>query len=121
MDKQYFIRVYTFGLVGETIINVILHMDGVEIANTIPTQTNVQMYDIRCNRDTIALLLAMGIYVLPHNHFEDFEITCPHCGNRIDDDMILKAYDDSVLNGFNIRCNRTPRCGIAHANVTLVS
>ena len=43
-------------------------------------------------------------------------VTCPNCGERIDDDMILTTYDENVLSGYNILCNRED-CGTQMAHV----
>jgi hypothetical protein len=44
--------------------------------------------------------------VFPLDSYEDFVITCPVCGERIDDDMILTTYDENLLSGYNIDCER---------------
>ena len=46
----------------------------------------------------------------------DCDWTCPACGERIDDNMIINVYDENLLSGYNIICNRHD-CGAQMANV----
>ena len=60
-----------------------------------------------------------GITVSGADNYEDFVITCPNCGERINDEMILHSYDENVLSGYNILCNRKD-CGCQTANVKYI-
>lgn len=62
------------------------------------------IYDIECEEDSIDTFETLEIPYFPLNNYGDFEISCPNCGKRIEDAMILKAYDENVLSGYNIEC-----------------
>lgn len=74
------------------------------------------IYDGKVSQRGLKLLISMGLKYFPLNHYEDFTITCPCCGERIDDDMRLLCYDENVLMGYNINCNRND-CGTQMAHV----
>ena len=60
--------------------------------------------------------ISFGVPYFPLDNYGDFVITCPNCGERIDDDMILLEYDENLLSGYNINCNRED-CGCQMANI----
>jgi hypothetical protein len=74
------------------------------------------IYDAICGSEAISELTGLGVIYFPLDNYEDFVITCPNCGERIDDDMILTVYDENLLSGYNILCNRSD-CGTQMAQV----
>lgn len=79
------------------------------------------IYDIEISEKYLPLFISIGLDYLPLNHYECFIITCPICGERIDDDMILNVYDDKLLSGYNIRCDKTAQCTYGHAKVEYIN
>lgn len=77
------------------------------------------IYDIETSLEGLKTLIQLGFPYLPLNNYGDFVITCPNCGCRIDDDMILNVYDDKLLGGYNISCDRQG-CGYQRANVEFI-
>lgn len=120
MNKQYHIRVYIptekIGLiVNETIdTNVFRLVNSYDGLNGI-----LAIYDGYCNSKVLKYLISFNVPYLPLNNYEDFIITCPNCGERIDDEMILTIYDENLLSGYNILCNRYD-CGCQMANVKFI-
>jgi len=120
MSKQYHIRVYIpteeIGLiVNETIdTNVFRLVNSYDGLNGI-----LAIYDGYCNSKVLKYLISFNVPYLPLNNYEDFIITCPNCGERIDDNMILTIYDENLLSGYNILCNRYD-CGCQMANVKFI-
>ena len=120
MSKQYHIRVYIptekIGLiVNETIdTNVFRLVNSYDGLNGI-----LAIYDGYCNSKVLKYLISFNVPYLPLNNYEDFIITCPNCGERIDDEMILTIYDENLLSGYNILCNRYD-CGCQMANVKFI-
>ena len=76
----------------------------------------IAIYDGLCNSKVLKFLISLGISYFPLDNYGDFIITCPNCGERIDDDMILLIYDENLLSGYNINCNRKD-CGCQMADV----
>jgi hypothetical protein len=80
----------------------------------------IAIYDGECNTKVLIFLISLGVVYFPLDNYGDFIITCPNCGERIDDDMILHTYDENVLSGYNILCNRND-CGAQMANVEFLN
>lgn len=74
------------------------------------------IYDGRVSKNGLVMLISLGIKFFPLDNYGDFKITCPNCGERIDDDMIHHIYDDSLLSGYTIKCDRAD-CGMQQAVV----
>ena len=117
MDKKYSIRIYIFseevGLmvndaIDADVISLIRSFDGVDGCLTI--------YDGKVSQNGLKLLIWLGVPYFPLDNFGDFVLTCPNCGERIDDEMIMTTYDDALLSGYNILCNRHD-CGTQMAKV----
>ena len=72
------------------------------------------IYDGKVSQSGLKCLVSLGIAYLSLNNYSEFIITCPNCGERIDDEMILHTYDENVLSGYNILCihdiTRRKRC-----------
>ena len=77
------------------------------------------IYDGKTSQRGLKLLLSAFIPYFPLNNYQDFVITCPNCGERIDDEMILRQYDETTLSGNNIKCERKG-CGVQRANVSFL-
>lgn len=120
MSKQYHIRVYIptekIGLiVNETIdTNVFRLVNSYDGLNGI-----LAIYDGYCNSKVLKYLISFNVPYFPLDNYGDFIITCPNCGERIDDEMILTIYDENLLSGYNILCNRYD-CGCQMANVKFI-
>ena len=118
--KKYSIRLYIFSDEMGIIINdavdsglfaLTRSFDGVDGC--------LAIYDGKVSQNGLKCLISLGIPYLPLDCYEDFIITCPNCGERIDDDMILNVYDETLLSGYNILCNRSD-CGCQMAKVKYV-
>lgn len=120
-NKTYRIRVYVPNEnIGE-IINEAIDCNVYQITNSFDGKNDIlAIYDGYINRVGLALFISFNIPYFPLDHYEDFLITCPNCGERIDDDMILLSYNDDVLNGYNINCDRK-ECGVQMANVEFLN
>lgn len=120
MDKKYLIRVYAFSVLDSYILKAALSSKLFEVVRkTIGSGNLIVMLDVTCDMDAIRSLEVFGIRFMPLDHFEDFTIRCPKCGTPIDDNMILLMYDEHVLGGENIKCDRYDGCGYALADVTV--
>ena len=71
------------------------------------------------SQEGLKCLIRIGVPYLPLDNYGDFIITCPNCGERIDDDMIMTTYDEALLSGYNILCNRHD-CGCQTAKVKYI-
>ena len=120
MNKEYLIRIYIFfegiGLIVNDAIDVGLitltqSFDGVNGC--------LAIYDGKVSQNALKCLISLGVPYLPLDHYEDFIITCPNCGERIDDDMILNTYDENLLSGYNILCDKDD-CGCQTAKVKYI-
>ena len=114
MKKEYFIRIYTFFERDISIIN-----DGIDVGLFALTKRFngvngcLSIYDVKMSQKGLELLITLNIPYFPLNNYEDFVITCPNCGERIEDEMILNDYGENVLSGYNINC----KCGCQMAKV----
>ena len=79
----------------------------------------IAIYDGYCNEKMLKYLISFNVPYFPLDNYEDFVITCPNCGKRIDDEMILHTYDENVLSGYNILCDRDD-CGTQMAKVEYI-
>ena len=120
--RKYKIRIYVtdwyenYKMVGN-IINMLIRLGVLRLQNSFDGVNGVlAIYDVICGSQTIIELTNMGVKYFPLDNYADFVITCPNCGERIDDDMILTTYDENLLSGYNILCDRD-NCGTQMANV----
>lgn len=121
MDKKYYIRILIFDSVIGNLVNEAIDCDLLALKQSLDGKGDVlAIYDGEVSANGLKTLLWLGVYIFPLNHYEDFVITCPNCGERIDDDMILLAYDDTLLSGNNISCNRKD-CGYQRAKVEFIN
>lgn len=77
------------------------------------------IYDVLTDCSGLKTLVTLGYPYLPLDNYQDFEITCPVCGERIDDCMILTRYDNNLLGGNDIECNRK-NCGFQKSQVKYI-
>jgi len=120
MDKKYLIRIYIFSEEMGIIINDAIDVDMIALTQSFDgVEGCLAIYDGKVSQNGLKCLIGLGIAYLPLNNYEDFVITCPHCGERIDDDMILNTYDETLLSGYNILCNRKD-CGCQTASVKYI-
>lgn len=120
--RKYKIRIYVtdwyenYKMIGN-IINMLIRLGVLRLQNSFDGVNGVlAIYDVICGSQAITELTNMGVKYFPLDNYADFVITCPYCGERIDDDMILTAYDENLLSGYNICCDRD-NCGTQMANV----
>lgn len=120
--KKYKIRIYVtdwyenYKMIGN-IINMLIRLGVLRLQNSFDGVNGVlAIYDVICGSQAITELTNMGVKYFPLDNYADFVITCPYCDERIDDDMILTAYDENLLSGYNILCDRD-NCGTQMANV----
>ena len=115
--KTYLIRVYITSEEVGLVVNDAIDTHLLRLTNSFDGVNGVlAIYDGKISSKGLKLLISLGVKYLPLNNFEDFSITCPNCGERIDDDMIMTTYDEALLSGYNILCNRDD-CGCQMANV----
>lgn len=115
--KTYLIRVYITSEEVGLVVNDAIDTHLLRLTNSFDGVNGVlAIYDGKISSKGLKLLISLGVKYLPLNNFEDFSITCPNCGERIDDDMLITDYSENVLSGYNINCNRDD-CGCQMANV----
>ena len=120
--KKYKIRIYiadwyeNYKAIGN-IINMLIRLGVLRLQNSFDGKNGiVAIYDVICGSQAITELINMGVRYFPLDNYEDFVITCGYCGQRIDDHMILTTYDENLLSGYNICCDRND-CGTQMAQV----
>lgn len=120
MDKEYLIRIYIFSDEMGIMVNDAIDCDLLRLTQSFEGINGcLAIYDGKVSQNGLKCLITMGIDYLPLDNYGDFIITCPNCGERIDDDMILHTYDENVLSGYNILCNRHD-CGTQMAKVEYI-
>ncbi len=118
--KQYCIRIIIYDDFLGNLVNDAIDCGMISLKQSFDGLNGVlAIYDGEVSKNGLIYLMGLGVYVFPLNHYEDFVITCPNCGERIDDAMILLAYDENLLSGYNILCNRKD-CGCQTANVKYI-
>lgn len=120
--KKYKIRIYiadwyeNYKIIGN-VINMLIRLGVLRLQNSFDGKNGiVAIYDVICGSQAITELINMGVRYFPLDNYEDFVITCGYCGQRIDDHMILTTYDENLLSGYNICCDRND-CGTQMAQV----
>ena len=120
MDKKYLIRVYITSNEIGLLVNEIIDTHVLRLTNSYDGMNGIlAIYDGEITSKGLKYLISMGVRYFPMNNYGDFVITCPNCGERIDDDMIMHTYDENVLSGYNILCNRDD-CGTQMADVEFI-
>lgn len=120
MNKEYLIRIYIFSNEMGIMVNDAIDCDLLHLTQSFEGVNGcLAIYDGKVSQNGLKCLITMGIDYLPLDNYGDFIITCPNCGERIDDDMILHTYDENVLSGYNILCNRHD-CGTQMAKVEYI-
>ena len=117
MGKQYHIRAYIPTEEVGMLLDEAISAEVFNVANRYQGMNGIiSIVDGFCNGKVLKYLISFGVRYFPLDNYGDFIITCPNCGERIDDDMILTIYDENLLSGYNICCNRED-CGTQMANV----
>ena len=120
MDKEYRVRVYIPNEQVGMLVNDAIDTHLLRLTNSYDGVNGMlAIYDGFISTKGLILLISLGIKYFPLDNYGDFIITCPNCGERIDDDMILTIYDENLLSGYNINCNRED-CGCQMANVEFI-
>jgi len=115
--KKYKIRIYITDKLSGNIVNMLLRLGVLRLENSFDGLNDIlAIYDVICGSQAILELINLNVRYFPLDNYTDFVITCPECGDRIDDDMILKVYDENLLSGYNILCNKRD-CGTQMADV----
>ena len=104
--KKYKVRIYIFDKVVGNMINVLANIKAIRLENSMDGVNGcLAIYDGVMTAVVLREVMKLT-KVFPLDSYEDFVITCPVCGERIDDDMILTTYDENLLSGYNIDCER---------------
>lgn len=120
MEKEYLIRFYCFSLKDLEVMRCGIESDMLVVERSFSGMRGLLvMFDVYCSREGLMAMMACGVKYLPLNHYEDFEIRCPVCGEPIEDVMLLTVYDEHVLSGENILCGRRA-CGYQFADVSYI-
>jgi hypothetical protein len=120
MNKDYLIRIYIFSEEMGAIINDAIDVDLFALTQSFDGVNGcLAIYDGKVSQNGLKCLISLGVDYMPLNNYGEFIITCPNCGERIDDEMILHTYDENVLSGYNILCNRND-CGTQMAKVEYI-
>lgn len=120
MNKEYRIRVYIPTEEIGLLLNDAIDTNAFRLTNSYDGMNGIiAIYDGKCGSAMIKMLITCGVPYFPLDNYGDFVITCPNCGERIDDDMILLQYDENLLSGYNIMCNRED-CGTQMAHVEFI-
>lgn len=115
--KKYKIRIYITDKLSGNIVNMLLRLGVLRLENSFDGMNGIlAIYDVICGSQAILELINLNVSYFPLDNYTDFVITCPECGDRIDDDMILRVYDENLLSGYNILCNKCD-CGTQMADV----
>ena len=120
MNKEYRIRVYIPTEEIGLLLNDAIDTNAFRLTNSYDGMNGIiAIYDGKCSAAMIKVLISCGVPYFPLDNYGDFVITCPNCGERIDDNMILLQYDENLLSGYNIMCNRED-CGAQMAHVEFI-
>jgi hypothetical protein len=115
--KKYLIRIYVSDSRLGNIVNMLIRLRVLRLQKSFDGVNGIlAIYDVICGSQAISELIGLGVSYFPLDNYSDFVITCPACGERIDDNMIINVYDENLLSGYNIICNRHD-CGTQMANV----
>jgi hypothetical protein len=102
-------------------VNEIIDTNVLRLTNSYDGMNGIlAIYDGEITSNGLKYIISMGVRYFPLDNYGDFVITCPNCGERIDDDMILHVYDENVLSGYNILCNRED-CGTQMAHIEYIN
>ena len=108
--KLYKVRIYIFDKVVGNMINVLVNIKAIRLENSMDGKNGcLAIYDGYMTSSVLFEVIKLT-KIFPLDNYGDFVITCPNCGERIDDDMILKVYDENLLSGYNINCHRSDCC-----------
>ena len=120
MNKQYHLRIYIPTKEVGIILSEAIESSAFKVNNAYDGMNGIiTIYDGYCSGRMLKYLISFGIPYFPLDNYGDFIITCPNCGERIDDDMILTIYDENLLSGYNINCGRKD-CGCQMADVEFI-
>lgn len=88
---------YLYDLLREKVVkfcNVCLGTDGL-----------IALVDVECTKDALSEIDGRGVVeYFPLDNYGDFIIQCPVCCERIEDEAILRTYDENVRSGYDICC-----------------
>lgn len=114
---MYKVRVYVTSEKIGLFVNDMIDNGLIRLVNSFDGKGGVlAIYDGLMPAKAIKMLISFKVLYFPLDNYGSFKITCPYCGQPINDDMILTIYDDDLLRGFNIECYHDG-CGKAIANV----
>jgi len=114
--KRYKTRIYVFYAAVGNIINLLIRIKAIRLVNSMNGVNGcLAIYDGVMTADVLQEVMKLTS-IFPLDNYSDFVITCPACGERIDDNMIINVYDENLLSGYNINCDRHD-CGTQMAKV----
>lgn len=118
--KKYRVRIYITNEEIGLLVNDAVDTSLLRLTNSYDGVNGIlAIYDGEISSKGLKLLISLGVKYFPLDNYGDFIITCPNCGERIDDDMILTIYDENLLSGYNINCHRQD-CGCQMADVEFI-
>ena len=119
--KYYRLRLYITTEEIGLIVNEAIDSKAFKLVNSYDGMNDIlAIYDGICSSKMLKYFITLKVPYFPLDNYGDFVITCPNCGERIDDDMILHTYDENVLSGYNILCNRED-CGTQMAHIEYIN
>ena len=119
--KYYRLRLYITTEEIGLIVNEAIDSKAFKLVNSYDGMNDIlAIYDGICSSKMLKYFITLKVPYVPLDNYGDFVITCPNCGERIDDDMILHTYDENVLSGYNILCNRED-CGTQMAHIEYIN
>jgi hypothetical protein len=119
--KYYRLRLYITTEEIGLIVNEAIDSKAFKLTNSYDGMNDIlAIYDGVCSSKMLKYLISFKVPYFPLDNYGDFVITCPNCGERIDDDMILHTYDENVLSGYNILCDRED-CGTQMAHIEYIN
>ena len=101
--KLFTIRIYLFDELSSKLFEFAMELGLVTVLRSFDGMNGIDtIKDVVISKPTFECLLSYGLVYFPLDCYGHFEIRCPQCGELIEDDMILKEYDEHVLSGYNI-------------------
>ena len=101
--KLFTIRIYLFDELSSKLFEFAMELGLVTVLRSFDGMNGIDtIKDVVISKSTFECLLPYGLVYFPLDCYGHFEIRCPQCGELIEDDMILKEYDEHVLSGYSI-------------------
>ena len=86
--KKYLIRIYVSDSTIGNVINMLIRLRVLRLQKSFDGLNGIlAIYDVICGSQAISELITLGVSYFPLDNYADFVITCPACGERIDDSV----------------------------------